>query len=263
MLTRSLDKAKEAYKNRDPQASRKAHEGSGIEAVELHTPEQGKYIKSLVYGGLDGIITTFAVVAGVAGAALSPSIVLILGFANLIADGLSMAIGDFLSTKAEQEYNRAERERELWEVRHYPEGEKKEMVELYVEKGIDLKDAETVVDILSTKDEAWVDIMMAEELGIIEDDESPIKNAFVTFFSFLVFGFIPVMAYVAARFIPGMENTFLLAGVLTGVTLFLLGALKVKVTGMSWWKSGLEMLLVGGIAAGAAYGIGVLLSGLA
>ena len=263
MLTRSLDKAKEAYKNRDPEASRKAHEGSDIEAVEEHTQEQGKYIKSLVYGGLDGIITTFAVVAGVAGAALSPGIVLILGFANLIADGLSMAIGDYLSTKAEQEYNRAERERELWEVQHYPDGEKQEMMELYVDKGIDPKDAETVVNILSKNDKAWVDIMMAEELGIVEDDESPMKNAFVTFISFLIFGFVPVLAYVIARFIPGMENTFLLAGILTGVNLFLLGALKVKVTGMSWWKSGFEMLVVGGIAAGAAYGIGVLLSGLA
>jgi VIT1/CCC1 family predicted Fe2+/Mn2+ transporter len=263
MITRSLDKAKAAFKNQDPAASRKAHQ-VGIEgAVEEHKQDQGKYIKSLVYGGLDGIITTFAVVAGVAGAALSPGIVLILGFANLIADGLSMAIGDYLSTKAEQEYSRAERERELWEVRHYPEGEKQEMVELYVDKGIPQKDAETVVDILSKNDKAWVDIMMVEELGIVEDDESPVKNALVTFFSFLVFGFIPVVAYVIARFLPAMENTFLLAAILTGVTLFLLGALKVRITGMNWFKSGFEMLLVGGIAAGAAYGIGVALSGLA
>ena len=78
-----------------------------------------------MYGGLDGIITTFAVVAGVAGASLSSGVVLILGFANLIADGLSMAIGDYLSTKAENEYNKAERAREKWEVENYPEGEKK------------------------------------------------------------------------------------------------------------------------------------------
>ena len=101
MLTRSLDKAKEAYKNRDIEASKKAHMQETKYADEQHTQTQGKYIKSVIYGGLDGIITTFAVVAGVAGAALSPAVVLILGFANLIADGLSMAIGDFLSTKAE------------------------------------------------------------------------------------------------------------------------------------------------------------------
>ncbi len=263
MLTRSLDKAKEAYKKRDSGASRKAHNREHTEADEEHTQGQGRYIKSLVYGGLDGIITTFAVVAGVAGAALSPGIVLILGFANLIADGLSMAIGDYLSTRAEQEYSRAERERELWEVNYYPEGEKQEMVELYVDKGLDQVDAETIVDILSKNDKAWVDIMMVEELGLVDDDVSPVKNALITFVSFLVFGFIPVVAYVIARFIPGMENTFLLAGVLTGATLFLLGALKVRVTGMSWWKSGLEMFTLGGITAGAAYGIGVLLSGLA
>ena len=88
-----------------------------------------------MYGGLDGIITTFAVVAGVAGASLSAGVVLILGFANLIADGISMAIGDYLSSKSEREYEAAERKREAWEVEHYPEGEKKELVELYEAQG--------------------------------------------------------------------------------------------------------------------------------
>jgi len=273
MLTRSLEKAKAAWKNRNSEASKKAHQQR---ATEQHQQAQGRYIKSAIYGGLDGIITTFAVVAGVAGASLSAGIVLILGFANLIADGISMAIGDYLSTKAEKEYARAERKRESWEVENYPEGEMKEMVEIYMDKGIAEKDAKQMVEILSKHKKAWVDVMMVEELGIVESKESPLKNSLVTFGSFVIFGFIPLFAYVLARLFPGLfgggaksitsgasDPTFLIACALTGATLFTLGALKTKVTGQKWYISGFEMLIVGGLAAAAAYGIGVALSGLA
>lgn len=264
MLSRSLEKAREAFKKRSVEETRQAHDRSRGEAEEEHRREQGRYVKSLVYGGLDGIITTFAVVAGVAGASLSASVVLILGLANLIADGLSMAIGDYLSTKAENEYARAERERERWEVEHYPEGERREMIELYIGKGIGREDAETVTAILSKHRDAWVSIMMVEELGIVESEESPLRNALVTFGSFAVFGFVPLLAYVVFRFFPGLQGqSFWVSSALTGLTLFTLGALKVRITNRNWLASGLEMLLVGGLAAAAAYGIGRALAGLA
>jgi len=262
MITRNIEKAKEAYKSKNAEASRAAHNVK--HAPELHNQEQGQYIKSAIYGGLDGIITTFAVVAGVAGAHLSTGIVLILGFANLIADGISMAIGDYLSTKAEKEYNKTEREREAWEIENYPDGEKQELVELYSDKGIPEKDAETIVNILAKYKEAWIDVMMVEELGILESNESPLKNAVVTFLSFAIFGFIPLITYILARFIPGLESqSFIIACALTAITLFTLGALKTKVTSQKWYISGFEMFLVGGLAASAAYIIGSLLSGLA
>ncbi|MDP3724991.1 MAG: VIT1/CCC1 transporter family protein [Nanoarchaeota archaeon] len=258
MLTRNLEKAKQAFKHKNIEETKRAHH------AKRHEPHgaSGKYVKSFVYGGLDGIITTFAIVAGVAGASLAAKIVLILGFANLLADGLSMAIGDYLSTKAENDYNKTERERETWEVEHYPEGEKKEMMELYREKGVPEEDARQVVEILSKHKTAWVDVMMKEELGIIEDGESPAKNAVVTFVAFTVFGFIPLLTYVIANFVPSIgDYNFLFASVLTGITLFLLGALKSKVVGTKWYNSGIEMLLVGGIAAVAAYFVGVALGG--
>jgi vacuolar iron transporter family protein len=263
MFSRNLDKAREAFKHKDIESSIKAHQYRSVTAEESHS-SAGQYIKSLIYGGLDGIITTFAVVAGVAGAALSPGVVLILGFANLIADGLSMAIGDFLSTKAEMEFQQAERVRETWEVEHYPEGEKHELIELYVNKGMGEEDAKTIVDIISKNKETWVDIMMVEELGIIQEEESPLKNALVTLASFVVFGFIPLVTYVISKLVPSLSvDTFILSCILTSLTLFVLGALKVKVTGKNWFKSGLEMLIVGSLAAGAAYGIGILLGGIA
>lgn len=260
-LSRDLKQARLAYRKGDVKASVAAHKTA---APEEHRHEHGQYIKSAVYGGLDGIITTFAVVAGVAGAALSSGVVLILGFANLIADGLSMAIGDYLSSKAELEYEHAERQRELWEVEHFPEGEKTELIEVYVQKGIPPEDARTVVDIISRHKEAWVDIMMTEELGIVPSDGSPVKNALVTFLSFAGFGLVPLLAYVVARLVPvATFNTFAVACVSTAVTLFVLGALKVKVTERNWILSGLETLLVGGAAALAAYLVGVFLRGLA
>jgi VIT1/CCC1 family predicted Fe2+/Mn2+ transporter len=262
MITRSLEKAKEAYKNKDKQASILAHDKK-TDSNEEHR-SGGAYLKSAVYGGLDGIITTFAVVAGVAGASLSVGIVLILGFANLFADGLSMAIGDYLSTKSEREYQLAERKREQWETENYPDGEKKELVELYTDKGISEGDAKKIVAIMSKHKKAWIDIMMVEELGIMESTESPLKNSIVTFVSFCIFGFIPLLAFILTSLIPFISSIqFQVATFLTCLTLFILGALKTRFTGRNWFISGIEMLLVGGIAAGAAYGIGVLLGGLA
>lgn len=262
MLTRNLEKARNAFRRHDAEASRKAHDDGG--APEEHQTGHGQYLKSFVYGGLDGIVTTFAVVAGVAGANLSASVVLILGVANLIADGISMAFGDYLSSKAENEYMAAERVREMWEVKNYPDGEKKEMVELYMGKGIAETDAKIAVEALSKIEKPWVDIMMVEELGLVEDPESPLKNAVVTFGSFIFFGSIPVLIYVIARFLPFFAaHTFALACVLTGITLFILGTLKVYFTRQPWYRAGTEMLLLGGFAAAAAYVVGVLLGGLA
>ncbi len=261
MLSRSLEKARHAYKEKDIEALRHAHDHHGDEP---HKSDHGQYIKSAVYGGLDGIITTFAVVAGVAGASLSAGVVLILGFANLIADGLSMAIGDFLSTRAENEYKEAEYQREKWEFRNYPEGEKKEMIELYMAKGISEEDARTVVDIIAKDEKAWLSIMMVEELGILYDLESPLKNALVTFVAFAIFGFVPLVIPLLNWMEPGMiPSAFISSAAITGLTLFIVGALKSKFTERHWFISGMEMFLVGSVAAAAAYGVGELLSGLA
>lgn len=262
MITRNLEKARDAFRHGDMEASRRAHENKS--APEEHQTGHGQYLKSFVYGGLDGIVTTFAVVAGVAGANLSASVVLVLGVANLIADGISMAFGDYLSTKAENEYTAAERVRETWEVQNYPDGEKKEMIELYIEKGISPEDAKIAVDALSKIEKPWVDIMMVEELGLIESPESPLKNALVTFSSFIFFGAIPVLIYVVAKFIPFFAaHTFALACSITGITLFILGTLKIYFTRQPWYRAGMEMLLLGGFAAAAAYAVGVLLGKLA
>src|SRR3989344_3804285 len=220
----------------------------------------GKYIKSFVYGGLDGIITTFAVVAGVTGASLNAGIVLILGFANLTADGISMAFGDYLSTKAEKEYGRAERKKEEKAVQS-PKIEKKSLIKIFFDQGFSRKDSESIAGVVCKNKKACVDIMLSYELGIGKKRQNPFKNALITFSSFVLFGFIPLIAYVFSKSISIFRHdTFLIASLFTGLTLFSLGAAKCRVTGMNWIRSGTEMLLVGGLAAFAAYFIGYSIS---
>ncbi len=264
-ISRDLEKAKDAYAEKDVELMKKAHSVESRDET-WHQQDEGKYIKSIIYGGLDGIITTFAVVAGVTGAKLAAAIVLILGFANLIADGLSMGVGDYLSAKAEQEYHAKERSREEWELEHYREGEIREMVELYELKGIEKEDAELIVKTMAKYDDAFVDIMIAEELEILESTEPPLKNGIATFLSFVMFGFIPLLSYILAQLIPAIQSSewlsFILACILTAITLFSLGTLKSRLVDKKWFIAGLEMLLIGGLAATAAYLIGFLLRSL-
>ena len=179
-----------------------------------------------------------------------------MGFANLIADGLSMGFGDYLSSQAEFEYTRAEHKREKWELDNYPEGEKREMVELYMKRGMSKEDAETVIEVMSKYKNFFLDVMMVEELGLMppDDDDSPAKNGLVTFASFVIFGFIPLLSYVLAGATKASDGAnFAAACALTAFTMLALGAAKAKFTNQSTVKSALLMLLNGGMAAVSAY----------
>jgi len=263
-ITKRIDQARNAFEKRDLAASRAAHTPEAIvRASEEHGGASHQYIGDMVYGGLDGIVTTFAVVSGVAGANLGSGVILILGMANLLADGLSMATGAYLSLKSELEYYGREREREAWEVTNFPKGERAELLELYKAKGYSPEDAQTLVDIQSKDPTLWVDEMMVQELGLLPDDRKPIYSALATLASFIVAGVVPLLVYLLGLFVPVDSGiSFFVALILSAVALFALGAAKVLVTERNWFRSGLEMLLVGGLAAGVAYLVGYLLQGL-
>ncbi|MCJ7694840.1 MAG: VIT1/CCC1 transporter family protein, partial [Anaerolineaceae bacterium] len=163
-ITKRLDEARDAYKNKDLSASAAAHKKTIIakSAGEKHGGVGSQYIGSMVYGGLDGIVTTFAVVSGVAGADLGASVILILGMANLFADGFSMAVGAYLSEKSEKEYYEIERSREAWEVENFPEGERAELIEIYKQGGYSDVEAHDLVAIISKDKERWLDTMMVD-----------------------------------------------------------------------------------------------------
>jgi VIT1/CCC1 family predicted Fe2+/Mn2+ transporter len=263
-LTKRLDQARKAFDKRDLDASQAAHSAQAIAtAVEEHGGASHQYIGDMVYGGLDGIVTTFAIVSGVAGANLGSGVILILGLANLLADGLSMAAGAYLSLKSELEYYAREREREEWEVEHFADGERAELLELYKARKFSDADAETLVAIYSQDKERWIDEMMVQELGLLADDRKPLLSALATLASFIVAGSVPLLIYLPGLFSRSASSpSFLVAGALSAAALFGLGAARVWITARGWFRSGLEMLAVGGLAAGVAYLIGYALQGL-
>lgn len=221
----------------------------GTAYEKYHALFGGTYIRDAVFGANDGIVTTFAVVAGVAGANLPVQTVLILGFANLLADGLAMGLGNYLGTKSEVEYINRERRMETWETEHIPDLEKKEIETIYRRKGFSGKDLTRAVEIITGNKKVWVDTMMVEELGLpAEKSEHPVKNGVATFISFAAAGLCPLLPYVF-----GLTNAFNISILVTAFTLFLVGSLRAIVTKKSWLVSGLEMLLVGAIAASAAF----------
>lgn len=232
---------------------RQAHRhGTAVE--KYHNPGRGSYLRNMVYGANDGIVTTFAVVAGVAGASLAPKIVLILGFANLVADGLAMAVGNYLGTKSENQFKKIEERMEAWEVDNVPDEERQEIEAIYKKKGFRGNDLERAVSIVTSDKTVWVNEMMVNELGIIPgEEESPWKNGLATFMAFASAGLLPLAPYV---FGLRLGSTFNTAIIMTAATLFFVGSLRATMTKRNWFISGLEMLLVGAIAAGAAYWLG-------
>ncbi|MFZ3070899.1 MAG: VIT1/CCC1 transporter family protein [Anaerolineaceae bacterium] len=264
-LNKRLDEARAAYKNKDKNAAALAHTKSAIteSAPEEHGGANSQYIGSIVYGGLDGVVTTFAAVSGVAGAALGSNVILIMGLANLLADGLSMAVGSYLSGKSEKEYYERERARESWEVDNFPDGEKEELFTVYSGQGYTFEEASAMVETISRDKGRWVDAMMLQELGLVKDEKKPLTSALATFGAFALAGLVPLLVYLIGLSTPIPGNlAFTISIGLSALTLFLLGAAKVKVTGLNPWRSGLEMLLVGGAAGLVAYLVGVALKGL-
>jgi len=225
----------------------------------MHAHAAGKYIGDLIYGANDGIITTFAVVAGAVGASLSSSVIIILGFANLLADGISMGASNYLGKKSEVDYAKAQREKEDWEIDNLRELEVEEVREIFGRKGFSGQDLERAVEIVISDRNVWLDTMMRDELGIIEDEnDDPKRHGVVTFFAFAFFGLFPLMPYLAGSSV----EPFPLSIVVGVLTLFIVGASRSYVTAVSWFRGGIEMLLVGSVAATAAYFVGKFIEGI-
>lgn len=220
----------------------------------LHQLHHGTYIGDFVYGANDGIVTTFAVVAGSAGALLSPGIIIILGLASLLADGFSMGSSNFLSLRARKDFVRMQRRREEWEVENFPEVEKDEIREILRQWGATEGSMEPMVSAITRDKEKWIDFMMKEELDLQEDEAaSPMRHGVATFGAFILAGFLPLLPY----FIEGdPRQQFLISGILAAITFFVVGAARTLVGESRAIRGGLEMLLVGGIAAAVAYTIG-------
>ena len=213
-----------------------------------------EYIAEFVYGGIDGAVTTFAVVAGAAGAGAGIEWVLIFGVANLIADGFSMSVGNYFSTKAEHDRYEKHKAVEYWEVDNLREKEVEEIREIYLAKGFKGELLEQVVDVITSDKDVWVDTMMKEELEMTKDSKLPIYTAAMTFISFLTVGLIPLLSYIiAAIWDISQDRLFLISCVATGLALILVGYMKSFVNEKPILRGIVETVLLGGLAAFLAY----------
>lgn len=224
-----------------------------------------EYLKEIVYGGTDGIVTTFAVVAGFSGASISSDsalplsfiTVLLFGLANLFADGLSMGLGNYLSLRAEHDVYKAAEAKERHEIRHSTEMESLETIDILVEKGYSKPDAQALLALLQKNEDYWVDWMMHHELEM-ENPEgtNPLYNGLATFISFLIFGAIPLLPFFVLSQETPAQSAFSASTFATFIALVLLGVVKWRVIGQGLIRSVLEILLVGGTAAIVAYFVG-------
>lgn len=231
-----------------------------------HRLEKGvnhSYLKDFVYGAIDGAVTTFAVVSGVAGAGLSGKIVIILGLANLVGDGFSMAVSNYLGTRTEEELREKARKTEEQHIKTIPEGEREEIRQIYAAKGFEGKELENVVNVITADRRRWVDTMLQEELGMSIESPSPWRAAMATFGAFILIGALPLLSFLYQLIFPAVKfDPFFVSTIITAIAFFLVGALKAPFVGHKWYLSGAETLAMGGSAAFLAYIIGYLLRGI-
>jgi len=211
------------------------------------------YLRDWIYGGIDGSVTTMAVVTGVAGAQLSKWIVLALGFANLFADGFSMAASNYLGTKAEHD---DWRRLEAIENRHIdvaPDGEREELRQIFERKGFEGPDLQRIVELTTANRDRWIRTMLVEEYGLPHAVRSPWIAAFCTFTAFVLCGLAPLFPYLF-----GIDHSLTSSLILTAAVFVVIGSIKSRWSTSSWWHSGLRTLLVGAVAAALAYLVGVI-----
>lgn len=237
-----------------PSAALNAHR-----EADIHGSRLAPFIQDIVYGGIDGIVTTFAVVSGSEGATLQNYVVIILGYANLFADGLSMGVGNFLSIRSERDnYERLYKE-ELKEIHDDPAVEREEIREIYAGKGFAGQELDMVTERITADERVWAETMMREEHGMTPGVAAyPWLHGVVTFASFIVFGSIPIFPYIVAA--PSLRFSVAIAS--TGIALALLGCLRSWVTRERLFWGPVEIVGLGAMTAAVAYAVGVLLKGI-
>ncbi len=225
-------------------------------AARLSASTDHSYVGDAVLGAIDGTVTTFAIVAGARGADLGSGIALVLGLANVLADGFSMAVSNYLRAKADLQVVEHARRVEESHIERIPDGEREEIRQIFLRKGFEGRVLDAAVDVITQDRRRWVDTMLMEELGLRLDPPRPLRAAVTTFVAFLVAGLVPLLPLLAGR-------AFLASAVATAGTFFVIGAVKGRMLRTGPLRGGLETLLIGGGAAVLAYAVGRAARGLA
>ncbi len=220
-----------------------------------HEPHaNGTFLREIVFGVEDGLISTLGIVTGVSGAAVGSNIIILAGLAGIFSGAISMAAGTYLSTKSERQLYVKELAREYREVEEMPDQEKKEIREIFAAKGYKGKELEKVVKLISANKDIWVTVMMQEELKMSpQENEHPKKAGAAIALSFIPGGFVPLLPYLLLPAAAALPYSL----VLTALGLLIFGGYKARFTKANALLSGIEMLSVGMLAAAAGYAIGL------
>jgi VIT1/CCC1 family predicted Fe2+/Mn2+ transporter len=201
-----------------PATPEHGHSQREVEA-RIADPGGRGHLRDIIYGAIDGAVTTFAIVAGVAGAGLSPFVIVALGIANVLADGFSMAAGNYSGTKAERDDARRLAEVERRHLDDAPDGERREIREILRRKGLSGDVLEGATDQIASNRDAAVQLMLTDEYGLPPVEPDPMRAAIATFGAFLVAGFVPLLP-----FIFSIPNAFTISATMTMVVFFGIGA---------------------------------------
>ncbi len=208
-------------------------------------------LRDFVYGSIDGTVTTFAIISGVAGAGLPQNVIIVLGLANVLADGFSMATSNYLGTRSEQFNHRRIRANEQRHISEFPQGEKAELKYILSRHGLKGADLINTTEIITRHESLWINLMLSDEYGLPPGEPKPFAAALATFVAFVVCGGAALMP-----FLGGSETPYILSCLIAAMTFFTVGALKARWTAESWFTSALQTTLLGGIAAVIAFSAG-------
>jgi len=229
-------------------------------ARRLDQPPPSSHLSDAVLGAIDGCITTFAIVTGAYGAGFSPVVVLVMGVANLLADGVSMAVSNFEAVHAQQRLVDKARRTEELHIQLVPEGEREEVRQIFANKGFSGETLENIVSTVTANRPLWIETMLREEYGLSDIPPNPLASAWWTFSAFVAVGMMPLIPFLFPAL--SMPRQFVLSTLLAGLMFFLIGLVKGWVHGSSLLRAGLRTFALGIFAAAVAYVVGRLLGSM-
>lgn len=227
-------------------------------AERLAGQRNASYVGDAVFGAIDGSVTTLAIVAGAVGANLPASVVIVLGVANLLGDGFSMAAGNYQRVRSDRLHADMARRTEEVHIRESPAGEREEIRQIFAAKGFEPPLLDQVVETITANRERWIETMIREEYGIGSVTQKPFRVAVVTFVAFVAVGLIPLLPFAAlSAWAP--KQLGLLSFALSSLAFAGIGAWRAKLFHENPWRGALETLTVGGGAALVALAVAELL----
>jgi VIT1/CCC1 family predicted Fe2+/Mn2+ transporter len=218
--------------------------------VERHF-RANETVRDIVIGMSDGLTVPFALAAGISGTGAATKLVVLAGLAEIVAGSIAMGLGGYLAARTDFEHYATEKQRENWEIDHLADVEKGEVAQVFRNYGMNEAQVKPIVEAISQDRDQWIDFMMRFELGLEKPDPKRASISAITIgFSYIVGGFIPLSPYML---IHNLHTALLVSVIVTLVALFLFGYIKGRFTGTRPLRNGLQTIVVGGLAAGAAF----------